>query len=139
MVLSGFSMVFKGFWVVFEVHLLAPELYEPHLPAARPAPGAGEGGAHGAAGAHQRLPAAHGLSEGPDPAEMAARSAFQGVSWHSWARNQRFNAGVNKNDRMPQGQRSYFSKTQSLPELQWPGAKERKRFEEDTKALGSMT
>lgn len=32
--------------------------------------------------------------------------------------NQRFNAGVNKNDRCPQGQRSYFSKTQSLPELQ---------------------
>lgn len=32
--------------------------------------------------------------------------------------NQRFNAGVNKNERCPQGQRSYFSKTQSLPELQ---------------------
>eukprot|EP00435_Cladocopium_sp_Y103_P036369 s214_g9.t1 len=36
--------------------------------------------------------------------------------------NQRFNAGVNKNDRCPQGQRNYFSKTQSLPELHWsPG------------------
>eukprot|EP00933_Yihiella_yeosuensis_P050397 TRINITY_DN48196_c0_g1_i1.p1 TRINITY_DN48196_c0_g1~~TRINITY_DN48196_c0_g1_i1.p1 ORF type:complete len:366 (+),score=53.79 TRINITY_DN48196_c0_g1_i1:166-1263(+) len=31
--------------------------------------------------------------------------------------NQRFNAGANKNDKCPQGQRNYFMKPQSLPEL----------------------
>eukprot|EP00440_Ansanella_granifera_P026384 gb/GFBE01028661.1/.p1 GENE.gb/GFBE01028661.1/~~gb/GFBE01028661.1/.p1 ORF type:complete len:366 (+),score=81.30 gb/GFBE01028661.1/:1-1098(+) len=31
--------------------------------------------------------------------------------------NQRFNAGANKNDCCPQGQRNYFTKVQSLPEL----------------------
>lgn len=31
--------------------------------------------------------------------------------------NQRFNSGVNKNDKCPQGLRNYFTKVQSLPEL----------------------
>jgi len=39
-------------------------------------------------------------------------------SWNAKARwNQRFNSGVNKNDNCPQGQRDYFMKFQSLPEL----------------------
>jgi len=44
--------------------------------------------------------------------------------------NQRFNAGVNRNEKCPQGQRSYFSKAQSLPEL--------KRFYETRRGFRSM-
>jgi len=53
----------------------------------------------------------------PDTRKYLPRMTFsKGQPRPKW--NQRFNAGVNKNDRCPQGQRSYFSKTQSLPELQ---------------------